>query len=167
MSDSESSDYVVEDYIKPDTVRYTNDNKDLLSESDEESDSAKSESEHSEVEEIQDSQCKLNGVKNIATNGKRNKSDEEEVEAEPLRANSRYILYVTNLSSETTRSMLEDFFGDAGEIKSIRIPKVRLGSYAFVEMKDVEGYKVMDELKYFLLKYNIKFIINLFILRAD
>lgn len=152
MSDSDSSDYNVEDYVKPDTVRHTyNNNEDLLSDednsdSDSEASQGKSE-EESEVDDsdskIKNSQCKLNG--NAVTNGT---GEEKPVKAkkttvpEPAKSNSRFILYVTNLSGETTRSMLEDFFRDAGEIKSIRIPKVRLGNFAFVEMKDFDGYKV-------------------------
>lgn len=144
MSDSDSSDYNVEDYVKPETVRHTYNNEDVISDEEEGSDSEASAKSGSESDsEVKDPQCKLNG--NEVTNGK----DEEKpakpkkVSApEPAKSNSRFILYVTNLSGETTRTMLEDFFGDAGEIKSIRIPKVRLGNFAFVEMKDFDGYKV-------------------------
>ena len=66
----------------------------------------------------------------------------KEVE-EPVRTNNRFILYVSNLSSETTRTMLEAFFADCGALKSVRIPKKRLSHFAFVEMKDFEGYKVI------------------------
>lgn len=142
MSDSDSSDYNVEDYVKPDTVRRTYNNEDLLSDHEDESAASQSESEGNSDAEIKKPQC-------IVKNGD---DDEEETEkpvstmtarpSEPPRANNRFILYVTNLSPETTRTMLEDFFADAGPVKSIRIPKVRLGNFAFVEMKDHEGFKV-------------------------
>lgn len=145
MSDSDSSDYNVEDYVKPETVRHTYNNEDVISDEEEDgSDSEASAKSGSESDsEVKNPQCKLNGSE--VTNGK-----DEEKPAKPRKAsalgpeksNSRFILYVTNLSGETTRTMLEDFFGDAGEIKSIRIPKVRLGNFAFVEMKDFDGYKV-------------------------
>lgn len=139
MTDSDSSDYNVDDYVSPDTVRHTYNNVDAISDEDEGTDSEKSESDS----EVKNPQCKLNG------NGETNGTNEDKpvkprkvTVPEPAKSNSRFILYVTNLSGETTRTMLEDFFGDAGEIKSIRIPKVRLGNFAFVEMKDFDGYKV-------------------------
>lgn len=139
MTDSDDSDYNVEEYVIPDTVRRTYNNEDLLSEDEEESNSSGSEEEgnNEPEQDIQNSHCKItNG------NGAKSSSDQDEPADEPVRTNSRYILYVTNLTSETTRTMLEDFFADAGQVKSIRIPKVRLGSFAFVEMKDVDGFKV-------------------------
>lgn len=145
MSDSDSSDYNVEDYVKPDTVRRTYNNEDLLSDHEDESAASQSESEGNSDAEIKNPQC-------IVKNGDNDDNDEDETAkpvstmtarpSEPPRANNRFILYVTNLSSETTRTMLEDFFADAGPVKSIRIPKVRLGNFAFVEMKDHEGFKV-------------------------
>lgn len=144
MSESSDSDYNVEDYIKPEVVRRTYNNEDLLTDDDEDDDSESSEA-HSD-HEVNNSQCKVKK----AEKPEREDEEEQEEEIEAPRANSRYILYVTNLSPETTRSMLEDFFTDAGQIKSIRIPKVRLGSFAFVEMMDIEGFKV-NKLK--LLKF--------------
>lgn len=145
MSDSESSDYNVEAYVKPDTVRHTyNNNEDVISDQEDGSDSEASEKSESESDsEVKSPQCKLNGngVSNETVEEKPPKPRKNSV-PEPAKSNSRFILYVTNLSGETTRTMLEDFFGDAGEIKSIRIPKVRLGNFAFVEMKDFDGYKV-------------------------
>lgn len=134
MSDSDS-DYVVEEYIKPEVVRNTYKNEDPLSEVEQESESEESEEENvDDSAAVKKSQCVLNGNKQG--------EDHDEEEQEPPRTNNRYILYVTNLSGETTKSMLEAYFGDAGEIKAIRIPKVRLGNFAFVEMKDFEGFKV-------------------------
>lgn len=141
MTDSDDSDYNVEEYVIPDTVRRTYNNEDFLSNDEDESNSSGSEDgedpEAEPAQDIQNSQCKL-------ANGSTTKDviEQEDPEDEPTRTNSRFILYVTNLSSETTRTMLEDFFADAGQVKSIRIPKVRLGSFAFVEMKDFEGFKV-------------------------
>lgn len=129
MSDSDDSVYIVDDFVIPDTVRNTYKNEDTIS------DNEKSEENESDDDEgeILKEQCKVNGKS----------SDHSDVEPETPRTNSRFILYVTNLSSETTKSMLEDFFGDAGEIRAIRIPKVRLGCFAFVEMKDFDGFKVI------------------------
>lgn len=112
MSDSDDSDYKVEDYVIPDTVRNTYKNEDTISDNEKGEDESENDSGHEEAE-IKNPQCKLNGA---------NDSEQEEVDQEPEtpRTNSRFILYVTNLSSETTKSMLEDFFGDAGAIKAIR-----------------------------------------------
>ncbi|CAO1405102.1 unnamed protein product [Diamesa serratosioi] len=131
-SDSENSDYVVEEYIKPLVVRNTYDKQDLISDGEHDSNSD-SEEEDEETE------------KNTETNGE-GKVDEQckiDVQDENTKTNSRYILYVTNLSSETTREKLMDLFFDCGKVKGIRVPKVRLGKFAFVEMADAEGFKVV------------------------
>lgn len=139
MTDSDDSDYKVEDYVLPDTVRHTYNNEDLVSNDEQGSNSSESETEGNvePKQEIENSHCKLSNG-----NGKKVESEHEESEEEQPRANKRYILYVTNLATETTKSILEDFFGDAGSVRSIRIPKVRLGCYAFVEMADFQGFKV-------------------------
>lgn len=54
----------------------------------------------------------------------------------------RFVLYVTNLSYSTTRESLMEFFSAAGEVKSIRIPKVRRSAFAFIEMNDIKGFTV-------------------------
>lgn len=54
----------------------------------------------------------------------------------------RFVLYVTNLNYSTTRDTLTEFFSAAGPVKSVRIPKVRRGAFAFIEMSDVNGFKV-------------------------
>lgn len=54
---------------------------------------------------------------------------------------NRFVLYVTNLSVESTKPTLEDYFSQSGEVKSIRIPKHRKSNFAFVEMKDAVGFK--------------------------
>lgn len=143
MTDSsDDSDYNVEDYVKPEIVRRTYNNEDLLSDNEEASESDESNKSEGEADpdkdsdsEIKNPQCKLN-------NGS---EKQPEAVTQPARANSRFILYVTGLSAETTRSILEDFFADAGQIKSIRIPKVRMGSFAFVEMVDIEGFNVSNK----------------------
>lgn len=56
-----------------------------------------------------------------------------------------FVLYVTNLNYETTKPNLEEFFGNAGAVKSIRIPKTRRSAFAFVEMCDLNGYKVQKK----------------------
>lgn len=144
MSDSDDSDYNVEEFVTPDTIRRTYNNEDLLSDDSDESGSSKSESEGNSDSEVKNQQCKL---KNGANEDEANEQDQpvstmRSRSSEEPRTNSRFILYCTNLSATTTRSMLEDFFADAGPVKSIRIPKVRLGNFAFVEMKDVDGFKV-------------------------
>lgn len=112
MSNSDDSDYKVEDYVIPDSVRNTYRNEDTISDNErgaEESENDSEISQHGE-EEIKTPQCKFNG----------GNDSEQEVDPETPRPNSRFILYVTNLSGETTKTMLEDFFGDAGDIKAIR-----------------------------------------------
>lgn len=145
MSDS---DYVVEDFVQPETVRHTyTKEEDVISGSDDEK------SGESEDEDV--------SSKNAQPESDNVHEEEiEEPEEEPPRPNNRFILYVTNLSGETTRSMIQDYFGDCGEIKSIRIPKVRLGCYAFVEMKDFSGFKVRLLISFptKLIKYNFFFI---------
>lgn len=126
MSGPEDSDYVVEHYVKPETVRHTyKKDEDLISGSEDE----KSES-ISEDESEKNAQSVENNDEVV---------DEPEEIARP---NNRFILYVTNLSSETKKKVLEDYFGDCGRVKNVRIPKVRLGCYAFVEMMDIAGFKV-------------------------
>lgn len=142
MSDSEDSDYIVSEHVEPDTVRTTYDNEDPISEKEEDDSSSDSEEENESDQEIPNEQCKLNGNGVKTEAAPKEQPVRKKPVAEPVKSNSRFILYVTNLSGETTKSMLEDFFRDAGEIRAIRIPRVRLGCYAFVEMKELEGYKV-------------------------
>lgn len=133
-SDSENSDYVVEEYIKPLVIRNTYDKKDLISDGEHDSDSNSDEEDDDEETE-----------ENTETNGEGKVAEQCKipVQDEPAKANSRYILYVTNLSSETTREKLMDLFFDCGKVKGIRVPKVRLGKFAFVEMADEAGFNVI------------------------
>ena len=59
---------------------------------------------------------------------------------------NRYVLYVTNLSFETTKGDLEDLFSTKGSVKSVRIPKQRRGGFAFVEMNDLDSFQRAFEL---------------------
>ncbi|KAH8283492.1 hypothetical protein KR018_004145 [Drosophila ironensis] len=54
---------------------------------------------------------------------------------------NRHVLYVTNLSFESTKDDLENHFAAAGTVKSIRIPKKRRGGFAFVEMADLASFQ--------------------------
>lgn len=54
----------------------------------------------------------------------------------------RFVLYVTNLNYDTSKSKLEEFFSTAGAVRSVRVPKTRKNAFAFVEMGDLEGFKV-------------------------
>lgn len=54
----------------------------------------------------------------------------------------RFVLYVTNLCYGTSKEKLVDFFSVAGIVKSVRVPKTRKNAFAFVEMLDLEGFKV-------------------------
>lgn len=55
---------------------------------------------------------------------------------------NRFVLYVTNLNYETTKHKLTEFFSAAGTVKSVRVPKTRKNAFAFVEMQDLDGFKV-------------------------
>lgn len=54
---------------------------------------------------------------------------------------TRLVMYVTNLSFDTTKDMLESHFSDAGSVKSVRIPKIRKAGFAFVEMEDADSFQ--------------------------
>ena len=169
MSDSDS-DYNVESYIKPTATRSTYENDDNYLSEEENSDKSENSDESAEsvIDDIKeqikdDSQCVL--TKELPNEKKRKeKSNEDPVEnkkqkvaeesfdrrkkqkvvEEPVRTNNRFILYVSNLSTDTTKTMLEAFFADCGPLKSVRIPKKRLSRFAFVEMRDFDGYKVVN-----------------------
>lgn len=55
---------------------------------------------------------------------------------------NRFVLYVTNLNYDTSKERLSEFFQKVGEVKSVRIPKNRKTAFAFVEMDDLNGFKV-------------------------
>lgn len=148
-------EYIVDEYIKPTVKRNTYDKSDdhYISEQDEGSESEnKSESD----DEVDDSEYKKsNGNPEESEAAPKVSKERKEFKkkiisnestkqlVEPVRSSCRLIIHVSNLSEETTKSMLEDFFSDAGLIKSVRIPKKRgTNNFAFVEMKDMEGFKV-------------------------
>lgn len=58
----------------------------------------------------------------------------------------RFVLYVTNLNYDTTKFKLEEFFAAAGAVKSVRVPKTRKSAFAFIEMADLNGFKVCNNL---------------------
>ena len=132
-------DYQVEEYFKPEVKKSTYDKNDdhYISEQDEKSEKSESES------EVDDSEYKIDSKPENSTIEK--KPRKQKPGNEIPRSSGRLILHVSNLSDETTKQMLEIFFNDSGQnnIKSIRIPKrKRLVRIAFVEMLDLESYKV-------------------------
>lgn len=140
-------DYVVEEYIKPTVKRNTYDKSDdhYISEQDV-SDSGSEKSEKSDnEEEVDDTKYSKSDKQAVPEVPKEKKEVNNKVKSNPQVPGStaRLILHVSNLSEETTKSMLEAFFGDAGQLKSVRIPKKRgTNNFAFVEMKDPESFKV-------------------------
>ena len=136
MSDSDS-DYDVEQYLKPTVKRTTHEEEDdsYLSESD----PKLSDEEHTDEEHTDrlKEHCII-PKKEQPTNIENHNDDNDDDDVQ--RSNNRFILHVSNISNEISKTVLEDFFIDAGEIKSVRIPRKR--SFAFVEMSDIEGYKV-------------------------
>lgn len=141
-------DYVVEEYFKPAVKRNTYDKSDdhYISEQDEsESGSEKSENDNDndkEEEEIDDTKYNKSEVPETPSEAKEVKNKFKPNHQVPG-SSARLILHVSNLSEETSKQMLEAFFGDAGSLKSVRIPKKRgTNNFAFVEMKDPEGFNV-------------------------
>ena len=140
MSDS---DYDVEEYIQPTVKRSTYDEEEEekhISEQENSDDDNKSET-SSEKSEVFD--CSKKEVIAVPEKPKVIAKPPLKVEEfEPVRTSCRLILHVSNLTVEVTKSMLEAFFMGCGDIKSIRLPKRRAKNLAFVEMKDMDGYKV-------------------------
>ncbi|KAG5681522.1 hypothetical protein PVAND_010948 [Polypedilum vanderplanki] len=139
MGESDDSDYNVEEYITPTITRHTYNKTDDSYLSDEGDFKESSESENEDSDEVNleiETQCKLPKVdRNLE------KKEGKVENNEPIKTNNRFILYVSNLPPETSKQMLETLFMDCGKIKSVRIPKKRLGNFAFVEMFDIEGLK--------------------------
>lgn len=170
MSESDDSDYVVEQYIRPTTcsVPLRNDESaDLLGNFDD------SKRKNIEIDGDNNSD---GGSDEILENGEGN-SDESDVDNEMEVNNStdsrkvkskktvkeydgkisqdqitsllrgstkanRFVLYVTNLNFGTSKERLTEYFSTSGNVKTVRIPKKRKGGFAFVEMSDVDGFKV-------------------------
>lgn len=55
---------------------------------------------------------------------------------------NRFVLYVTNLNFGTSKERLTEYFSTSGAVKTVRIPKKRKGGFAFVEMSDIDGFRV-------------------------
>lgn len=195
MSDSDDSDYIVEQYVKPDKIGKvaTNDESaDILGnfddqkrkniennvfeeepqpeedeedddeEEDEDSDDAVDDDDDEEAAETTiDDEGNVKTV--VATKRKADANGEtkakkvrkakeensgqigEEQIVSLLRGVSkanRFVLYVTNLNFGTDKERLAEYFGQAGGVKTVRIPKKRKGGFAFVEMTDVKAFKV-------------------------
>ncbi|KAM7345605.1 uncharacterized protein ACRADG_011838 [Cochliomyia hominivorax] len=98
-----------------------------------------------EMQELYDNQNNdLQDKTSVAKNGL-TRAQLEQLRKGASKAN-RYVLYVTNLSFETTKGDLEDLFMTKGSVRSVRIPKQRRGGFAFVEMNDLESFQKAFEL---------------------
>ncbi|TMW54526.1 hypothetical protein DOY81_000320, partial [Sarcophaga bullata] len=172
---SSDSDYCVEEFVKPDKIRQpiNDDSADLLgnfddakrkeimdgtyedktkSDDDEASIEVEEEQESTEDEEISDENKAVGGIvkskdddTSAPEKGGLSKSQLEQLRKGAAKIN-RYVLYVTNLSFETTKGDLEDLFSTKGSVKSVRIPKQRKGGFAFVEMNDLDSFQRAFEL---------------------
>lgn len=168
-SDDSDSDYIVEEYIKPDKIgALINDERaDLLGNFDD--------SKRKSIEKLKGHQDE--GSSSNADEDDSAEESEEEIDAntsgnefdnkqriaemktkhpisEDINVNqindlrrgvaksNRHVLYVTNLNFATDKQRLMDFFSPCGQVKSVRIPKKRKGGFAFVEMLDINGFQV-------------------------
>lgn len=157
MSDSDS-DYLVEEYLTPTNIvapLLNNEDGDILGNFDDEklkdrdrgSDEENSESDaenivYDKIRLFESNQDRI--VKEKETNTKDPKQISDDQLKKLLHGSSkinRFVLYVTNLTRETTKEHLQDFFSTAGAIKSVRIPKTRASNFAFVEMKDHQSFQ--------------------------
>lgn len=167
MSESDDSDYVVEQYIRPTTcsVPLRNDESaDLLGNFDDskrknneidgddnsddeilengEGDSDESEVDNEmEVTNSTDSRKDRSKKSVKEYDGKISQDQITSLLRGSTKAN-RFVLYVTNLNFGTSKERLTEYFSTSGNVKSVRIPKKRKGGFAFVEMSDVDGFKV-------------------------
>lgn len=168
MSESDDSDYFVEQYIRPKTcsVPLVNDESaDLLGNFDDSKrKSAENDlDENSDDNPFADDQPSENGEDDSDESQERlgQTSDRKEKTkkssktydgkigqdqiASLLRGcskSNRFVLYVTNLNFGTSKERLTEYFSTSGSVKAVRIPKKRKGGFAFVEMADVDGFKV-------------------------
>ncbi|XP_058059868.1 uncharacterized protein LOC131210611 [Anopheles bellator] len=60
---------------------------------------------------------------------------------ETTKNNKRFVLLVKNLSYTTSKEEIEAHFGEAGNVKGVRIPKRRGPRIAFVQMVDSVGFQ--------------------------
>ncbi|KAG4066988.1 hypothetical protein HA402_007736 [Bradysia odoriphaga] len=165
-----SDDYIVEQYIRPDTcsVPLRNDESaDLLGNFDDSKrkndeadnnhpdgggsgeelsengdDPEHNDSDESEVDEQSTDSGKIQTrkVKTKEYDGKINQEQITSLLRGSAKSN-RFVLYVTNLNFGTSKERLTEYFSTSGNVKSVRIPKKRKGGFAFVEMSDVDGFK--------------------------
>lgn len=162
-SDSSSSDYVVDYFVRPDKVRASvnDESADILGNFD---DSKRTEEWNTNITENGHVQMPSHNTVEAAmgdpSDDENNENDDSD-DTEPSTANgskkqlsedqvanllrgaksNRHVLYVTNLNFETTKDDLQLYFSQVGEVKGIRIPPKRRGGFAFVEMQTIEGLR--------------------------
>lgn len=147
------SDYIVEDYIRPEVIKKANNDEsaDLLGNFDDEKRQeilagTRDESvDSSEAESINDG---VSGDEDMSEEPTTKLSKDQLTSLMKGSGKSnRFVLYVTNLSDDTTKDDLNSLFSVAGEIKGIRRPEGRRTvHFAFVEMKTIEGFQAAFEL---------------------
>lgn len=130
------------------TYEEKNGSEDNLSSEDEETESEEQNDDRDADEEMKDQEETENSdIKDNTPVGKGGltKNQLEQLRKGAAKTN-RYVLYVTNMSFETTKGDLEDLFMTKGSVRSVRIPKQRRGGFAFVEMNDLESFQRAFEL---------------------
>lgn len=173
MSESDDSDYIVEQYIRPTTcsVPLRNDESaDLLgnfddskrkdngidaenNNSDRDGSDADGLSENGDEQDMTDESSNDNQIVDPVTQKIKSQKSPKEYDGKIsqdqitslLRGSTksnRFVLYVTNLNFGTSKERLIEYFSTSGAVKAVRIPKKRKGGFAFVEMSDVDGFKV-------------------------
>lgn len=169
MSDDSDSDYIVEEYVKPDKIgaRLINDERaDLLGNFDdskrksiEKLKGQQEENSFDDTEEEEEETEDENETNPTDTDSGNNEHPAEKkskpIVTEDINVNqinelrngvaksNRHVLYVTNLNFATDKQKLMEFFSPCGQVKSVRIPKKRKGGFAFVEMMDIHGFQVI------------------------
>lgn len=163
MSESDDSDYVVEQYIRPKTcsVPLSNDESgDLLGNFDDskrkndeidnntdgvEDDEGHDQDDSDESEdedEMDSSHPKVKSKKSVKEYDGKISQDQMTSLLRGSTKSNRFVIYVTNLNFGTSKERLTEYFSTSGNVKAVRIPKKRKGGFAFVEMSDVDGFKV-------------------------
>lgn len=167
MSDSDS-DYVVEEFVKPDKIGaplINDESADLLgnfddskrkrlkdnydpfgNENSDEDDQSDDDDEDPEPEESEDNS------ETEEPQSKKPRNENNEIDfvngnhindlMRGVSKSNRHVLYVTNLNFATTKETLTERFNACGQVKCVRIPKNRKGGFAFVEMETMDGFKV-------------------------
>lgn len=171
MTESDDSDYVVEQYIRPQTcsVPLTNDESgDLLgnfddskrknneidgAENDDEGPDQDDSEESEDDSEIDSSVHKVKSEKSLKEYDGKISQDQMTSLLRGSAKSDRFVLYVTNLNFGTSKERLTEYFSTSGNVKAVRIPKKRKGGFAFVEMSDVDGFKVYAIIKFKLFDF--------------